>query len=73
MPLTCDRKPNTTVVGSCPYIHLTCFRHLHMARDFTDQFVISIWVLPPPFMGCHGHDGMVVGFTTTYAISAYHH
>jgi hypothetical protein len=33
---TCDRKPNTTVVGSCPYIHLTCFRHLHMARDFTD-------------------------------------
>ena len=23
--------------------------------------------------GCHGHDRMVVGFTTTYAISAYHH
>jgi hypothetical protein len=23
--------------------------------------------------GCHGHDCMVVGFTTTYAISAYHH
>jgi hypothetical protein len=22
---------------------------------------------------CHGHDRMVVGFTTTYAISAYHH
>ena len=22
---------------------------------------------------CHGRDGMVVGFTTTYAISAYHH
>jgi len=21
----------------------------------------------------HGHDRMVVGFTTTYAISAYHH
>ena len=23
--------------------------------------------------GCHGRDHMVVGFTTTYAISAYHH
>jgi len=23
--------------------------------------------------GRHGHDRMVVGFTTTYAISAYHH
>ena len=23
--------------------------------------------------GCRGHDHMVVGFTTTYAISAYHH
>ena len=23
--------------------------------------------------GRHGHDSMVVGFTTTYAISAYHH
>ena len=23
--------------------------------------------------GHRGHDGMVVGFTTTYAISAYHH
>ena len=22
---------------------------------------------------CHGHDGMIVGFTTTCAISAYHH
>jgi len=24
-------------------------------------------------MGCIGRDGMVVGFTTTYASSAYHH
>jgi hypothetical protein len=23
--------------------------------------------------GCHGRDHMVVGFTTTYEISAYHH
>jgi len=26
----------------------------------------------PPW-GRHGHDHMVVGFTTTHAISAYHH
>jgi hypothetical protein len=25
------------------------------------------------FRGCPGRDRMVVGFTTTYAISAYHH
>jgi hypothetical protein len=25
------------------------------------------------YWGRHGHDHMVVGFTTTYAISAYHH
>jgi len=25
------------------------------------------------FWGCHGRDRMVVGFTTTYVISVYHH
>jgi len=25
------------------------------------------------WMGCHVRDRMVVGFTTTYAIIAYHH
>ena len=29
--------------------------------------------LPQYKRGCHGHDRMVVGFTTAYAISAYHH
>ena len=24
------------------------------------------------YRGCHGRDRMIVGFTTTYAISAYH-
>ena len=28
---------------------------------------------PGIWRGCHGRDHMVVGFTTTYAISAYHH
>jgi hypothetical protein len=26
-----------------------------------------------PHRGCHAHDRMEIGFTTTYAISAYHH
>ena len=29
--------------------------------------------LPFQEEGCRGHDRMVVGFTTTYANSAYHH
>jgi hypothetical protein len=34
--------------------------------DPSCQFQFVIW-------GRHDHDRMVVGFTTTYAISAYHH
>jgi hypothetical protein len=36
----------------------------------------SFVLYPHPYClprGCHGHDRMVVGFKTTYAISAYHH
>ena len=28
---------------------------------------------PQTFRGCRGHDRIVVGFTITYAINAYHH
>jgi len=36
---------------------------------FSNKFYFN-----PTFRRCrHGHDHMVVGFTTTYAISAYHH
>ena len=28
---------------------------------------------PTKHRGCRSHDRMVVGFTTTYAISAHHH
>ena len=31
------------------------------------------WPIGHCYLGCHGHDRMVVGFTTAYAISAYHH
>ena len=35
---------------------------------------LFIPVIPLEYIGgCRGHDRMVVGFSTTYAISAYHH
>jgi len=40
----------------------------------TVQYVFNnVWTYSPLTRGCRGHDRMVVGFTTTYAISAYHH
>ena len=35
------------------------------------MYIIQLW--PSKKRGCHGRDRMLVGFTTTYAISAYHH
>jgi hypothetical protein len=40
----------------------------------TDNLLIMIKVTSPmQLWGHRGHDRMVVGFTTTCAISAYHH
>ena len=35
--------------------------------------LINCPILPRHYRGCHGRDHMVVGFTTTCAISVYHH
>jgi hypothetical protein len=43
-----------------------------MERGQIDQVCIEIKFILP-LEGHHGHDHMVVGFTTTYEISAYHH
>ena len=50
-----------TDVGSGGYILVSC------AHSNTSLFLIK------KKAGCCGHDRMVVGFTTTYTISAYHH
>jgi hypothetical protein len=34
---------------------------------------LSKFVVSETRRGCHGRDRMVVGFTTTYAISVFHH
>jgi hypothetical protein len=45
-----------------------------MTVSFTDQFFVTVRdFLSHEVRGCRGHDRMVVGFTATYAISAYHH
>ena len=41
--------------------------------NFAVQCIKSIDDMHIPCRGRHGRDRMIVGFTTTYAISAYHH
>jgi hypothetical protein len=47
----------------------------HNFTIFSIQRVYYLWVYNPHRLsgGCHGHDHLVVGFTTTCSISAYHH
>ena len=35
--------------------------------------ILNFWSTQNYYLGRRGHDRMVVGFTTTYAISAYPH
>ena len=49
--------------SSVPKVHVTCFHHL--------ASVVHIFFII--LAGRRVHDRMVVGFITTYAISAYHH
>jgi len=47
-----------------------CFLH-HLSSVIIQQSICHI--SQSSTRGCRGHDRMVVGFTTTYAINAYHH
>jgi hypothetical protein len=40
---------------------------------YLDNTTDLLQVTDKPLRGCRGHDRMVVGITTTYAISTYHH
>ena len=35
--------------------------------------ILNIIIITLDIRSCHGRDRMIVGFTTTYAISIYHH
>ena len=51
----------------CPLLHLVCFK--------SSTFTLHVVLLPLSIViRCHrGHDRMVLGFSTNYAITAYHH
>ena len=38
-----------------------------------ERYLLTLALYPAVARGLRGRDRMVVGFTTTYAISAYHH
>jgi hypothetical protein len=53
---------------------LLCKRMIKTSVRLVDPFTChTILFMFCICMGCRGHDRMVVGFTTTCAISAYHH
>ena len=55
------------------------FRYLRFNRSSTGIVVVGllstylVFIFNTYIRGSHGRDRMVVGFTTTYAISAHHH
>ena len=42
-------------------------------KHITDTALVNRYEISVSQSGCRGRDRMVVGFTITYAISAYHH
>jgi hypothetical protein len=60
---TVEKKNKITVI-----INLAC--NLYRIIDI---YITDYTNIPVNFEGCRGRDRMVVVFTTTYAISAYHH
>ena len=63
---------NSNISQSCIFF----FKFCYFLKYKTGQYmynVISTNVFYKTKGGCHGRDRMVVGFTTTYATSAYHH
>ena len=47
--------------------------HLFIQSIHFLNIKVNMLCLTKQFKGCRGRDRMVVGFITTYAISAYHH
>jgi hypothetical protein len=53
--------------------HCWCILITFMFMFALYEFIFFSQKIKKYSRGCHGNDLMVVGFTTTYAISAYHH
>ena len=65
---SCDSAARCTGGFLCEFeVKISSCEHTFILRNTTD---VSCHCTVP---NCRGRDRMVVGFTTTYAISAYHH
>ena len=75
------RERNQTVIVHLRYDDFTWFsKHTYICTSYTENYLNKVSTFQIiaseeffSFWGCHGHDLMVVGFTTTYAIGVYHH
>jgi len=52
---------------------LITLSHYNMVLVIVTKQFLSVYHDYPAYWGRCGRDRMVVGFTTTYAVSAYHH
>ena len=69
-----------SVIGSVLYLYTrrvsVCFKAIQKYIRYTSNTILTYMFISSP--ECHirggcGRDRIVVGFTTTYAVSAYHH
>jgi len=68
-----NNQMNNTGSGE-PLIYSIQDQYFMIELYHHSQFLIFIYLQPTYYnRGYCGHDRMVVGFTTTYAIGAYHH
>jgi hypothetical protein len=57
----------------CLFVCLMVFNTIRIASKVNMLDNVYIYISINTMLGRRGRDRMVVGFTTTYAISAYHH
>ena len=73
-PYVCKQKTHQFSNKVKKKTHITDL-NFHLVRNKTDnQHHCKTWTIPGTITGgCHDRDCMLVGFTTTCAISAFHH
>ena len=75
------RERNQKVIVHLRYDDFTWFsKHTYICTSYTENYLNKVSTFQIiaseeyfPFWGCHGHDLMVVGFTTIYTIGVYHY
>ena len=67
-PYNVNNVHNPYTIAEIWVFLISRLKYLQFIKNIINFFVLSV-----PLWCRRGHDRMVVGFTTTYAISAYHH